>query len=142
MEGNLYASSGWGWCQAHCQLDEEEDEDMKKKDSKSKHGSVKPLKCFIFKSSSVDIYLPSSDENIEFPQSFIFITGFYFSQKTGGSEIESQSNLNEAELNILNDKECARLGTYKDIVTKQVLTASIRKHVQRQLFVPCLKAVM
>jgi hypothetical protein len=45
MEGNLFASSGWGWCQAHCQLDEEEDEDMKKKDSKSKHGSVKPLKC-------------------------------------------------------------------------------------------------
>jgi hypothetical protein len=90
----------------------------------------------------VDIYLPSSDENAEFPQSFIFITGFSFSQKTGGSEIESQSNLNEAELNILNDKECARLGTYKDIVTKQVLTASIRKHVQRQLFVPCLKAVM
>ena len=45
-----------------------------------------------------------------------------FRQKASGTESESQSNLNEAELNILNDKECVQLGTYKDILTNQLLT--------------------
>ena len=45
----------------------------------------------------------------------------YVRQKKADENIITQSNLNEAVLNILNDEECIKYGQYKDVVTDKLL---------------------